>query len=244
MAENRRSARPPPAMIRALVTAGPTHEPIDAVRFIGNRSSGRMALAIADALAGQGCRVTVLSGPGVHAGPPAAAAADRVRQFTTADDLGRLLAEEWPSHDLLVMAAAVADFKPARRAEGKLRRHASIAPIDLVPTGDLLAGLADSTRPDQFVVGFALEDPAELDRSARDKLARKRADVIVANPLATMDSADVDATLYLRDGRAERPADRPMPKPAFAAWLAARILPEVRARLERGGTATLPDPHP
>ena len=93
-------------------------------------------------------------------------------------------------------------------------------------------------------MGFALEEPAELDRSARDKLARKRADVIVANPLATMDASDVDATLYLRDGRVERPADRPMPKPAFAAWLAARILPEVRARLERGGTATLPGPHP
>ena len=229
-------------MIRALVTAGPTHEPIDAVRFIGNRSSGRMALAIADALAGQGCRVTVLAGPGVPADPPAGGTTERVRRFTTADDLGRLLAEAWPSHDLL--AAAVADFKPARRAEGKLRRGAAVAPIELVPTGDLLAGLAGSTRPDQFVVGFALEEPAELDRSARDKLARKRADVIVANPLATMDSADVDATLYLRDGRVERPADRPMPKPAFAAWLAARILPEVRARLERGGTATLPGPHP
>ena len=133
-------------MIRALVTAGPTHEPIDAVRFIGNRSSGRMALAIADALAGQGCRVKILAGPGVPADPPAGGTPDRVRRFTTADDLGRLLAEEWPAHDLLVMAAAVADFKPARRAEGKLRRGAAVAPIELGPTGDLLAGLAGSTR--------------------------------------------------------------------------------------------------
>lgn len=231
-------------MIRALVTAGPTHEPIDAVRFIGNRSSGRMALAIARALANQGCRVTLLAGPGVAIEGIEGPVAARVRRFMTADDLGGLLAEEWPSHDVLVMAAAVADFKPACPVEGKLRRGASVAPIALVPTGDLLAGLAASTRPDQFVVGFALEDPAELDRSARDKLARKRADVIVANPLATMDSADVDATLYLRDGRVEGPPDRPLPKPAFAAWLAARILPEVRARLPRGGTATLPGPHP
>lgn len=231
-------------MIRALVTAGPTHEPIDAVRFIGNRSSGRMALAIADALADHGCRVTLLAGPGVDSAGAGRAAPDRVRRFTTADDLGLLLAQEWPSHDLLVMAAAVADFKPARPAEGKLRRGATVAPIELVPTGDLLAGLAGSTRPDQFVVGFALEEPAELDRSAREKLARKRADVIVANPLATMDASDVDATLYLRDGRVERPADRPLPKPEFAAWLGTRILPEVRARLGRGGTATLPAPHP
>jgi phosphopantothenoylcysteine decarboxylase/phosphopantothenate--cysteine ligase len=172
------------------------------------------------------------------------AISDRVRRFSTADDLGRLLFEEWPSHDLLVMAAAVADFRPARRTEGKLRRDAAVEPIALVPTGDLLAGLAASTRPDQFVVGFALEDPAELERSARDKLARKRADVIVANPLATMDSADVDATLFLRDGRMERPADRPIPKPQFAAWLGARILPEVRARIARGGPATLSAPHP
>lgn len=231
-------------MIRALVTAGPTHEPIDAVRFIGNRSSGRMALAIADALSDHGCQVTLLAGPGVGTAGAGRPAPDRVRRFTTADDLGRLLGEEWPAHDLLVMAAAVADFKPARRAEGKLRRGAAVAPIELVPTGDLLAGLAGSTRPDQFVVGFALEEPAELDRSARDKLASKRADAIVANPLATMDASDVDATLYLRDGRVERPADRPMPKPEFAAWLAARILPDVRARLTRGGTATLSAPHP
>jgi phosphopantothenoylcysteine decarboxylase/phosphopantothenate--cysteine ligase len=226
-------------MIRALVTAGPTHEPIDAVRFIGNRSSGRMALAIAHSLADQGCQVTLLAGPGVDPAGMVDATPDRVRRFTTADDLGRLLFEEWPSHDLLVMAAAVADFRPARRTEGKLRRDAAVDPIALVPTGDLLAGLAASTRPDQFVVGFALEDPA-----ARNKLARKRADVIVANPLATMDSADVDATLFLRDGRMERPADRPIPKPQFAAWLGARILPEVRARIARGGPATLSAPHP
>jgi phosphopantothenoylcysteine decarboxylase/phosphopantothenate--cysteine ligase len=203
-----------------------------------------MALAIAQSLADQGCRVTLLAGPGVDPAGMAGPTPDRVRRFTTADDLGRLLIEEWPSHDLLVMAAAVADFKPARRTEGKLRRDAAVEPIALVPTGDLLAGLAASTRPDQFVVGFALEDPAELERSARDKLARKRADVIVANPLATMDSADVDATLFLRDGRMERPADRPIPKPRFAAWLGARILPEVRARMARGGPATLPPPHP
>jgi phosphopantothenoylcysteine decarboxylase/phosphopantothenate--cysteine ligase len=231
-------------MIRALVTAGPTHEPIDAVRFIGNRSSGRMALAIARSLADQGCRVTLLAGPGIDPAGSVETAPDRVRRFTTADDLGRLLAEEWPSHDLLVMAAAVADFKPAHRTEGTLRRDAAVAPVELVPTGDLLAGLAATTRPDQFVVGFALEDPAELERSAQDKLARKRADVIVANPLATMDSADVDATLFLRDGRVERPADRPIPKPQFAAWLAARILPDARARLARGGPATLSSPHP
>ena len=228
-------------MIRALVTAGPTHEPIDAVRFIGNRSSGRMALSIARALADRGCRVTLLAGPGVPVDGLEGVA--RAARFATADDLGRLLGAEWPAHDLLVMAAAVADFRPARPSAGKLRRADGVAPIELVPTGDLLAGLAPLTRADQFTLGFALEDPAELERSARDKLARKRADAIVANPLATMDAPDVDATLYLRGGGVERPHTGAMPKPAFAAWLADRILPEVRARLAGAAPATLPAPH-
>jgi phosphopantothenoylcysteine decarboxylase/phosphopantothenate--cysteine ligase len=213
--------------VRAIVTVGPTHEPIDAVRYIGNRSSGRMGLAIAEALRRAGCEVTVLAGPGVtrladHPG-------DWI-SFRTAGDLARSLSEAWPGHDLLVMAAAVADFRPREPWTGKRRREDGAQSVELVPTQDVLAGLAPFTRPDQYVVGFALEEPAALERSARDKLARKRLDLVVANPIDTMESADVDATVFMADGTARRAAPGRVAKEAFAAWLAGLVVPAAAAR--------------
>jgi phosphopantothenoylcysteine decarboxylase/phosphopantothenate--cysteine ligase len=214
--------------IRALVAAGPTQEPIDAVRFIGNRSSGRMGRAIAGALGEAGCSVTLATGPGV-----APVAGARAASFRTAADLLALLRREWPAHDLLVMAAAVADYRPARAPAGKLRREDGPIALELVPTEDILAGLAGSRAPGQYVVGFALERPEDLERSAAAKLVRKRADAIVANPLETMDAPDVDAAVLYPDG--SRAAPGRMPKEDFARWLAAEILPRARARRDAGG---------
>jgi phosphopantothenoylcysteine decarboxylase/phosphopantothenate--cysteine ligase len=208
-----------------LVAAGPTHEPIDDVRYIGNRSSGRMGTSICRAFLDAGCQVTLARGPGVAS---VDGCADR--RFGTAAELLELLKKEWPAHQLLVMAAAVADYRPARRVDGKLRREDGPLTLELEPTEDILSGLAGARHDRQYVVGFALERPEELTASAAAKLARKRADAIVANPLETMDSTDVDGHVLFADGRTMSPPGGRMAKPAFAAWLAAVILPLAKAR--------------
>ena len=211
--------------LRVLVAAGPTHEPIDDVRYIGNRSSGRMGTSICRAFLDAGCQVTLARGPGVAS---VDGCADR--RFGTAAELLELLKKEWPDHQLLVMAAAVADYRPARRVDGKLRREDGPLTLALEPTEDILSGLAGARTDRQYVVGFALERPEELAASAAAKLARKRADAIVANPLETMDSTDVDGHVLFTDGRTMSPPGGRMAKPAFAAWLAAVILPLAKAR--------------
>jgi phosphopantothenoylcysteine decarboxylase/phosphopantothenate--cysteine ligase len=208
-----------------LVAAGPTHEPIDDVRYIGNRSSGRMGTSICRAFLDAGCQVTLARGPGV-----ASVDGCTDRRFGTAAELLELLKKEWPAHQLLVMAAAVADYRPARRVDGKLRREDGPLTLALEPTEDILSGLTGARTDRQYVVGFALERPEELAASAAAKLARKRADAIVANPLETMDSADVDGHVLFADGRTMSPPGGRMAKPAFAAWLAAVILPLAKAR--------------
>ena len=198
---------------RVLVATGPTHEPIDDVRYIGNRSSGLMGTAIAAAFQARGYPVTVVRGPGVPAVPECGD-----RQFVTAADLLSVLRAEWPAHQVLVMAAAVADYRPAAPVPGKMRREAGPITLELQPTEDILAGLAAHRRADQYVVGFALEHPDELERSATAKLHRKRANAIVANPLATMNSPNVNATVYFADGRSATPGQI-LPKTEFAVWL-------------------------
>ena len=203
---------------RILITAGPTHEPIDAVRYLGNRSSGRMGVALADAAADAGWGVTLLLGPvAVRPANPSVV----LRLFTTCDDLRTLLREHAPSANVLIMAAAVADYRPKPNpamSGGKFRRTDAAMTLELEPTPDLLAEVAASRRPDQLFVGFALEPRAELLESARAKLVRKKVDLVVANPLETMDSPSVEAIVLAADGtRIDTPGI--MPKADFAAWL-------------------------
>ncbi len=214
------------APVRVLVTTGPTREPIDDVRFIGNRSSGRMGAAIAQAFMDAGCHVTAAVGAGAVR-PTATTLLD----FGSTEELACLLQEQWPNHQLLVMAAAVADYTPVRTGAGKLRRSSGPLILELEPTPDLLASLARITRPHQMVVGFALEREEDLEASARAKLQRKQLDAIVANPLNTMDAENVRAKLLLADGDWLVPEHgAPMSKPQFAAWLAATLLPLVAQR--------------
>jgi phosphopantothenoylcysteine decarboxylase/phosphopantothenate--cysteine ligase len=187
--------RPP-----VLITAGPTFEDIDEVRFIGNRSSGRMGLALAEAVLDRGWDTTIALGP--MTAPPSLPPSARVLRFRSTADLERLLAEQWPRHRSLIMAAAVADYRPATPASGKMRRQRGGLTLELEPTPDLLAACGRSRRPDQYIVGFALEPRERLIESARSKLARKHLDAIVANPLETMDAATVSATVI----HADRPA--------------------------------------
>lgn len=198
---------------RILVTAGPTHEPIDAVRYLANRSSGRLGIAIAADAARRGWPTTLLLGP-VSVEPPQDSQV-RIDRFRTTADLQRLLISAWPDHDVLVMAAAVSDFRPATTASGKLRRDDAGLRLDLEATPDLLASL--SSRPDQTVIGFALAEQATLHAVAAEKLRRKRLDAIVANPLETMDADRITATLITASGASMHSPDRS--KTEFAAWL-------------------------
>jgi phosphopantothenoylcysteine decarboxylase/phosphopantothenate--cysteine ligase len=208
----------PPPTRRLLITAGPTQEPIDAVRFIGNRSSGRLGVSLADHAAAAGWETTLLLGP-----TPNAPSDSRVRtvRFRTTAQLGALLDEHFPSCDVLVMAAAVADYRPITKegfADQKLRRTDQKLVIELEPTPDLLAACGKRKRPDQLVVGFALEPRERLIESATSKLERKNLDLVVANPLETMDSETIEATVLRRDGTRVETGGK-ITKGAFAGWL-------------------------
>jgi phosphopantothenoylcysteine decarboxylase / phosphopantothenate---cysteine ligase len=203
---------------KLLITAGPTHEPIDAVRFLGNRSSGRVGVALADEAARRGWAVTLLLGPA-----PRQPSDSRVRvcRFRTAADLEKLLAEETPAADVLIMAAAVADYRPKVDPQffgGKFRRKNEVLTLQLEPTPDLLAGVASRRRPDQFMVGFALEPREELLASARSKLERKKVDMVVGNPLETMDGETIEAMVLGKDGT-EVHTPGAIDKVRFASWL-------------------------
>ena len=204
-----------------LITAGPTHEPVDAVRYLANRSSGRLGIALAEAAAARGDRVTLLLGP-TPLSPPQNSQVT-TRRFQTTAELQELLRELWPGHTVLIMAAAVADYRPARTAGISEKRARGDGPwkLELEPTPDLLAEAAANARPDQVTVGFAL-GPAEglLDR-AREKLTAKHVDAIVANPLETMDADRIHATLLLGDGR--EIAAPESSKAEFAVWLLEQI---------------------
>jgi phosphopantothenoylcysteine decarboxylase/phosphopantothenate--cysteine ligase len=200
---------------RMIITAGPTHEPIDNVRFIGNRSSGRMGISLAQAAHQAGWNVTLLLGP---VGSVVIPDGIDVMRFTSCDDLQKLLRQQMPGTSVLVMAAAVADYRPVQRAgEAKIARGKQRITLELDPTPDLLAECASRREPGQLLVGFALESPEVLMERAQEKLRRKQVDAIVANPLSTMDAADIDATIIPATGEAVRPG--PMSKAAFAQWL-------------------------
>ena len=161
---------------RILITAGPTHEPIDPVRFVGNRSSGRMGVALAAEAAGRGAAVTLVLGPGTVAPPPRV---DVVR-IETAEQLRDAVLEHAGTADAVVMAAAVADFRPKIVADTKLKKDQGVPDIVLEPTPDVLAELGERRRPGQILVGFAAETGDVLE-AGRAKLRRKHLDLLVAN---------------------------------------------------------------
>ena len=212
------------------MTAGPTWEPVDEVRFLGNRSSGRLGVAIAHAVAARGHRITLLRGPATAEPTPSPHLTDL--RFQTASELDDLLHRHWPSHDVLVMAAAVADFRPKRPEDAprKLRRSDGPRSIELEPVPDLLAGIAEvphgGTR-----IGFALEPAEELAARALRKLETKRLHAIVANPLETMDADRIDGTLMHADGTTLRADRTPIEKPVFADWVVERAVELHRRRM-------------
>lgn len=162
-----------------LVTAGPTVEPIDSVRYISNYSSGKMGYAIAEAAAAAGARVVLVSGPVALAAP----AGVEVVPVKTARDMLAAASSVFPAADAAIFAAAVADLRPANPADRKLKKgrdDAALANVPLTENPDILATLAAGKRPDQYVVGFAAETNDVL-MNAHAKLQKKNADMIVAN---------------------------------------------------------------
>ncbi len=188
--------------LRVLVTAGGTREPIDPVRFVGNRSSGRMGFALAAAAARRGAEVTLVA---ANVALPAPAGLRRIDVETTAE-LAAASAEAFATTDVLLMAAAPADFRPVARAEAKLKRQDGLD-LQFEPTEDILAALAAAKAPGQTVIAFAAEHGGDAVERARRKLARKNADLIVLNdvsdPSIGFESANNAVTLI--DSTSETP---------------------------------------
>jgi phosphopantothenoylcysteine decarboxylase/phosphopantothenate--cysteine ligase len=207
---------------KIIVTGGPTVEPIDAVRFISNRSSGKMAVALARVARRRGAETVLVTGPSSVARP----AGVRVVEIETAGEMKEAAEREWATADCIVMAAAVCDFKPAEVRGGKLRRQGKLT-LDLVPTDDILAGLS-AGKGRRLAVGFALETEDEIENGRR-KLKEKNLDlVVVNNPMregAGFGSDTNSGCLIHPDGRVEE-------FPLIAKLdLAERIFDAVSARL-------------
>ena len=184
--------------MRVLVTAGPTREYLDDVRFLTNGSSGRMGYAVAAAAVAAGHDVALLTGPVALQAP----AGCEVCGFVSVDDLARALDAHFPDCDALIMTAAVGDFRPERRVAGKIPRASGPVTVRLVPTEDLLAGLAGRKRAGQTIVAFAVEAPPrqQAEAKARAEMAAKGADLVVVNTPAAMGEADSDACILSREG--------------------------------------------
>lgn len=161
---------------RILITAGPTREKIDAVRFISNYSSGKMGYALAEAALELGADVTVISGPGTIV-PPADA---RVIHIESTEDLHKAVEKEFTKHDCLIMAAAPADFQPDKTFSDKIKRNGSKFNLSLKPTVDILKSLSNGRKKGKVVIGFALETEDAVD-NAKKKLKEKNLDAIVVN---------------------------------------------------------------
>lgn len=186
---------------KVLVTAGPTYEAIDPVRFIGNHSSGKMGIAIAKELYKQGAEVSLILGPvttdfsvnGIH-----------LTRVTSADDMYNACHEIFEKTDIAIMAAAVADYMPAAKAEQKIKKKEDNLNLELTKTKDILKSLGEKKKPGQILVGFALETANEKEY-ALEKLVKKNADMIILNSLndagAGFGHDTNKITIFQKDGK-------------------------------------------
>jgi phosphopantothenoylcysteine decarboxylase/phosphopantothenate--cysteine ligase len=183
-----------------LISAGGTREPIDSVRFIGNRSSGRMGFALAQEAARRGADVTLVA---ANVALPAPGGI-RLIEVQTAAELAVACHREFPACEVLLMAAAVADFRPRDPASTKLKKDRGTPEIELEPTEDVLSTLAGLRQPGQVLVGFAAEHGADALAYGREKLERKRLDAVVVNDIADpgigFDSAQNEVTIVTTEG--------------------------------------------
>ena len=201
---------------KVLITSGPTQEPIDSVRFLTNHSSGKMGAALARAALLMGADVTVVSGPAREPLPLQA----KVIPVTTAEEMLFAALKEAPTADLIIGAAAVADYRPADPVKGKMRRTSEKIQLDLVPNPDVIFRLAQVAKKDAKVIGFAAEPDENLE-TAKQKIERKKLSAIavndVSNPEIGFNSDDNELTLIFADGRQEKSGR--MSKLACGLWL-------------------------
>jgi phosphopantothenoylcysteine decarboxylase/phosphopantothenate--cysteine ligase len=202
-----------------LITAGPTCEDLDPVRYLTNRSSGKMGYAVAEAAARRGARVILISGPTSLESP---AGVERIA-IRTAEEMHRAVQEKFPASSIAIFAAAVADYRPVQSFDQKIKRDKQPLSLSLEATPDILASVAKN-KGGRLVVGFAAETE-RVAENARKKLTAKNADMIVANDV-TAEGAGFDhdtniVTLFARDGR-----DLPLPRMSKTE-VAQRILDEV-----------------
>lgn len=209
-----------------LITAGATREELDPVRFLSNRSSGRMGFALAEAARARGAQVTVVAGA-TSAEPPASV---ELLRATSAEEMREAVMKEISGATIFIAAAAVSDYRPTTRATGKMKKSTESLTLSLEPTPDILAEVSEARQNGLLVIGFAAETDDVL-KHARAKLERKHLDAIVANDI-TRDGAGFDTqtnvvTIITRDGNA--PIELPLMSKLEAAH---RILDEI-ARLRR-----------
>ena len=192
-----------PHTLRFLVTAGPTREFLDPIRYLSNRSSGRMGYAIADAARTISSRVTLVSGP-TALQPPAVA---EFVPVTTAQEMAEAVWSRFDAVDICIMAAAVCDFRPRKLVTGKIKKGAFSGVLELEATPDILAELG-RRKKSQVLIGFAAETD-DMENHAREKLARKKLDFIVANDSSAFDAETNRVTFITRDGKMERLTEMP-----------------------------------
>jgi phosphopantothenoylcysteine decarboxylase/phosphopantothenate--cysteine ligase len=187
--------------VRFLITAGPTREPIDPVRYLSNRSSGKMGYAIAQAALEAGHEVTLISGP-VDLDPPPAA---QLTSVLTSDEMFDAVHRHLPDSDILVMCAAVADYRAAKVSAQKIKKRDANLVLELIPTRDILTSLPQDRQC--LVVGFAAETD-DLEKNAQKKLREKNCDIVVANDVSRadtgIDSDENEVAIFFRSGEREK----------------------------------------
>lgn len=186
--------------MRVVISAGPTREAIDPVRFITNRSTGKMGYALAAAAVARGLETVLVSGP---VALPRPAGLFRFDSVETAVQMSEAMKREAAEADLIIMCAAVADFRPKRVAPFKIKKHSAEMVLELEPTEDVLLALGSMKRPEQTLVGFAAETDS-IEQNALDKMRRKNLDWIAANKVGVpgqgFESENNAVVLYSKNG--------------------------------------------
>jgi phosphopantothenoylcysteine decarboxylase/phosphopantothenate--cysteine ligase len=182
-------------MTKILITSGPTRQYLDPVRYLTNASSGRMGAALAEVATRRGHQVTVVSGPVAVEYPEAA----RVIRVDTTDEMLAAVLEHFPEHDGLIGAAAPCDYMPRRVSSGKIAKDGRPLMLELIETPDIVATAAQGKRPNQWVVGFALETEDQRFR-AIVKMQRKCCDMMVSNGPSAINATDNEVEIIAADG--------------------------------------------